>query len=188
MTQGQASIQLLLGGLLKNRQLVASMRRVMVMSLWEQVVGGLIAKKSWPEKVVDGVLTIGVTSHTWAEELHLLKPQILARYRQLLGRSALRDVEFRVGRRRARKEDGTDRQALALHPAPEVKLPTHPVPGHLLAGVSNPEVRDLLAPHFARLRAEREWKREQGWARCGTCERIYHGPRCPQCGNRPDAA
>jgi predicted nucleic acid-binding Zn ribbon protein len=136
MTQGQTSIQTLLGGLLKNRQMVASMRRVMVMSLWEQVVGQLVAQKAWPEKVADGVLTIGVTSHAWATELQLLKPQILTRYRQLLGRTILK---------------------------------------------SNPEVRDLLAPVFARLRAQREWKREHGWAHCNTCERIYHGQHCPYC-------
>ncbi|HEY3376431.1 MAG TPA: DUF721 domain-containing protein [Armatimonadota bacterium] len=188
MIQGQASIQSLLGGLLKNRQLVASMRRVMVMSLWEQVVGNLVAQKSWPEKVTDGVLTVGVTSHAWAAELALLKPQIITRYRQLLGRSALKDVEFRVGRRKAAHTDET-RHLVVLHPQPEERPTPGPVPSNLFAGVSNPEVRDLLGPVFARLRAEREWKREHGWARCGACQRIYHGAACPHCGGtHPEAA
>ncbi|MHB9133490.1 MAG: DciA family protein [Armatimonadota bacterium] len=188
MAHGQASIQGLLGGLLKNRHMVASMRRVMVMSLWSHVVGDLVAQKSWPEKVADGILTVGVSSHPWAEELHLLKSQILARYRQLLGRSAVKDVEFRVGRRKLRKEDAERVAELALHPAPEEQLPTQPVPGHLFAGVQNPEVRDLLTPMFARLRAQRDWKHEHGWARCATCQRIYHGASCPHCGGGSDAA
>jgi predicted nucleic acid-binding Zn ribbon protein len=174
-------MQSLLGGLLKNRQLVSSFRRVMVMSLWEQVVGPLVAQKSWPEKVSDGVLLVGVISHPWAAELQLLKTQILTRYRQLLGRSALKDIEFRVGRRKAQQT--TEQQRInALHPAPGEQLVAQPVPGAVLAGVSNPEVRDLLAPVFARLRAEREWKREHGWARCGGCQRIFHGVSCPHCG------
>jgi len=187
MLHGQSSIQTLLGGLLKNRQLVASMRRVMVMSLWEQVVGTPVAQKSWPEKVTDGVLTIGVNSHAWAAELETLKPQILARYRQLLGRSALKDVEFRIGRRKASRINAAD-PPIVLHPLPGEQLAPQPVPGNLFSGISNPEVRDLLAPVFARLRAQREWKQEHGWARCAACQRIYHGLTCPHCGSSPDAA
>ncbi len=182
MQYGQGSIQSLLGGLLKNRQLVASMRRVMVMSLWEQVVGALVAEKTWPEKIADGVLTVGVISHAWAEELHLLKPQIVSRYRQLLGRSALKDVEFRVGRRKARRDDEAAPRHLAVHPAPHELPPIAPVPDYLLDGVANPEIRDLLGPVFARLRAEREWKREQGWVCCDGCGRVFHGSHCPNCG------
>jgi predicted nucleic acid-binding Zn ribbon protein len=188
MAQGQASIQTLLGGLLKNRQLVSSMRRVMVMSLWEQVVGGIVAQKSWPEKVTDGVLTIGVTSHAWAAELQTLKPQIITRYRQLLGRSVLKDVEFRVGRRRAARGAFADGPPVMLHPTADEPLAREPVPGNLLSGISNPEVRDLLTPVFARLRAQREWKREHGWVRCTGCQRIFHGSNCPHCGKAPEAA
>jgi predicted nucleic acid-binding Zn ribbon protein len=159
----------------------------MVMSLWEQVVGPLVAQKSWPEKVADGVLIVGVASHAWADQLHLLKPQILSRYRQLLGRSALKDVEFHVTRRRARKEDG-ETTVPALHPMSGETLPPSPVPGEVLDGVTNPEVRDLLGRSFARLRAAREWKREHGWARCGRCQRIFNGPKCPHCGGHPDVA
>ncbi len=181
-------MQSLLGGLLKNRQLVADMRRVMVMTLWEQVVGGVVAKKSWPEKVGDGVLTIGVISHAWAEELHLHKAEILARYRQLLGRDALKDIHFHVARRKAAGETDPARGNVVLHPMTLEELPTRPVPGDLLAGISNPSVRDLLAPSFARLRAEREWKEEHGWSRCDGCHRIFHGHACPHCGGRPEAA
>lgn len=188
MIHGQASIQTLLGGLLKNRQLVASMRRIMVMSLWDQVVGTLVAQKSWPEKVADGVLTIGVTSHAWCAELETLKPQILARYRQLLGRSILKDVVFRVGRRKASRQPREGSEAAVLHPSPGERLLPEPVPGQLLSGVNNPEVRDLLGPTFARLRAQREWKREHGWARCGACHRIFNGASCPHCGANPEVA
>ncbi len=58
MAYGGASIQNLLGGLLKNKQLLSSMRRAMVMSLWPQVVGKLVAEKSWPEKIAEGVLIV----------------------------------------------------------------------------------------------------------------------------------
>ncbi|HEY3417419.1 MAG TPA: DUF721 domain-containing protein [Armatimonadota bacterium] len=181
MTQGQASLQTLVGGLLKNPKLVSSMRRVMLMSLWPQVVGELVAQKSWPEKVEDGVLIVGVVSHAWANELHMLKAQIIARYRKLLGRSILRDVEFRVTRRKARGQQEQAGMAPMLHPAPHEKLPLQPVPKDLFAGITNPEVRDVLAPMFSRLRAERDWKQQNGWARCPACQRIFHGANCPHC-------
>jgi|GEM_PF-1242889 len=186
MAHGQASIQSLLGGLLRDSRMVASMRRVMVMTMWEQVVGELVARKSWPEKVNEGVLTVGVTSHTWADQLHLLKPQILSRYRQLLGRSILKDVEFRVTRRKpARKE--TPGECLPLHPPPGEELPEDPAPAELFDGVQNPEIKAMLGPVFARLRAERQWKYEQGWARCAACRRVFHGKVCPQCGKQVEA-
>lgn len=185
MAQGQESIQTLLGGLLKDRRMLASMRRVMVMSLWDQVVGDIVARKSWPEKVTDGVLTIGVTSHTWADQLHLLKPQILARYRQLLGKSALKDMEFHVSRRKMQKDKLPE--TYSIRPLPGEELPQQPVPGQLFAGVQNPEIRDMLGPAFARLRAEREWKREHGWVRCSACHRVFHGDACPHCGGRAEA-
>ncbi|MHB9024970.1 MAG: DUF721 domain-containing protein [Armatimonadota bacterium] len=188
MSQGQASLQTLVGGLLKNPKLVSSMRRVMLMSLWPQVVGELVAQKSWPEKVADGVLIVGVVSHAWANELHLLKAQIIARYRKLLGRTSLRDVEFRVQRRKPRGQDEQAGVTPTLHPAPHEKLPLQPVPTDLFAGVTNPEVRDVLAPMFARLRAERAWKQQNGWSRCTSCQRIFHGPHCPQCQGTREAS
>ena len=175
-------MQALLGGLLKNRQLVSSMRRVMVMSLWEQVVGALVAKKSWPEKVDDGVLYIGVTSHAWAAELQLLKASILARYRQLLGRAVLKDVVFRVARRKARLTE-SDTCRIELHPGAGERLPIDPLPDTLFSGIANDEVRALLTPVFLRLRAQRAWKHEHGWSRCPECRHIVHGDSCPQCGS-----
>lgn len=185
MGHGQASIQTLLGGLLKDRRMLDSMRRVMVMSLWEQVVGELVAQKSWPIKVEEGILHVGVTSHTWADELHLLKPRIVARYRQLLGRAALKDVEFRVSRRKkeALPETGP---AVPLRPTPTERPPDQPAPGEVFARVENPEVRELLGPAFARLRAERQWKHEHGWVRCTNCLRVFHDAQCPHCGGAPE--
>lgn len=180
MEHGQAPIGTILGGLLKNRHLVADMRRVMILSLWERVVGELVAKKAWPERVDDGVLIIGVTTHAWAQELELLKPQILTRYRQLLGRAALKDVRFRVGRRR-KHEDETASAPQPLHPTRNERLSTEPVPGNLLSEIENPEVRSLLGPVFARLRAERVWKQQHGWVRCPACGRVYARAACPYC-------
>lgn len=180
MASGQASIQALLGGLIKNRQLVASMRRVMVMSLWERVVGPVVAQKSWAEKVKDNVLTVGVVSHAWASELQLLKTQILSRYRQLLGKSILKDIEFHVSRRKHRVT-AEGRAIIPLHPSPGETLPANPVPDIILSDVSNPEIRELLGPLFSRLRAKRSWKEEHGWGQCKTCHGVYYGESCTHC-------
>lgn len=180
---GQEPLHNLISGLLTNRQLVSTMRRAMVMSLWEQVVGPAAAHRSWAEKVTDGVLTVGVSSHSWAEELNLLKPQILARYRQLLGQSVLKDVLFRVGRRRTHKNDDRGK-SLALRPRALERPALQAVPVAVFDGVTNPEVRDVLTPFFARIRAERERKREDGWSRCSACSRVFNGEQCPHCGER----
>ena len=182
-------MQTLLGGLLKNRQLVSSMRRVMVMTLWDQVVGEVLSRKSWPEKMAaDGVLTVGVKDHSWAEELRLHKVQIISRYHLLLGNSALNDVNFRVSKRKSRLPIMEEKKSIILHPTPADPLPSLSEPDEMLREVTNPEVRDLLTPRFARLNAERKWKEAHGWARCDDCERIFHGATCPHCGGHPKVA
>lgn len=153
----------------------------MVMSLWEQVVGHLVAQKSWPEKVADGVLAIGVTSHAWAAELQLLKPEIIKRYQKLLGRSILKDITFRVGRRRASSRASSSETTVLLHPQAGERLPYQPVPPAVFEGVSNPEVREALTPFFSRLCSQRTWKQNHGWARCDSCHFFYYGEHCPYC-------
>jgi hypothetical protein len=105
-----------------------------------------------------------------------------------LGRAILKDVTFRVGRRKAVASATATSETVLLHPRAGEALVSVPLPTSILSGVSNPEVRELLAPVFARLCAQRAWKREHGWAHCSACNRIYHGLRCPDCALKEDHA
>jgi hypothetical protein len=46
---------------------------------WQRAVGPRLAKKAFPERLSDGVLTVRVPSSTWAQELSLLSSVVLER-------------------------------------------------------------------------------------------------------------
>ncbi len=177
----QLKLDEVLGTLLKNKRFAANLRRVMVLTMWKQVVGPLIAQKSWPVRISDGVLQVRVSSHAWCDQLHLLTPQILERYNTLLGRASVKKIEFRQGSRS--KVGVEDPHSLhPLFPPRGEAIPAAPPETDPLAHITNPEVRAALAPGFARLRATRAWKEAHGWTRCEACGKVYHlTAGCPWC-------
>lgn len=49
---------------------------------WKDTVGPLLAEKSRPLKIDNGILYVAVSNNSWMQELVLLKSKILKRYRE----------------------------------------------------------------------------------------------------------
>lgn len=65
--------------------------------VWDQVVGPQIARRARPIRIRDGVLEVRVDQPVWMQQLQLLKPRILARLNEALGKELLRDLFLRRG-------------------------------------------------------------------------------------------
>ena len=64
---------------------------------WAELVGKGIAAHSSPVGLRNGVLTVGVTSSTWAQELQFRKSVILKRLRSVVSEAVvINDVRFVV--------------------------------------------------------------------------------------------
>ncbi|MEN6444698.1 MAG: DUF721 domain-containing protein [Candidatus Cloacimonas sp.] len=50
---------------------------------WKEVVGELLASKSYPEKLENGVLFVAVQNNTWMQELILIKDEIISKYKSI---------------------------------------------------------------------------------------------------------
>lgn len=61
---------------------------------YKEIVGPQIAASSCAQMVRDGILFVACKSSTWANELTLLKPDILKKLHGALGRKAVKDVRF----------------------------------------------------------------------------------------------
>src|SRR6188474_2353318 len=48
---------------------------------WQRAVGPRLAKKTLPERLAEGVLTVRVPSSTWAQELSFLSDMVVERLR-----------------------------------------------------------------------------------------------------------
>src|SRR5436305_12355011 len=64
---------------------------------WEEAVGPMLASKSAPDRYDHGTVWVAVTGSAWAQELRMVKNQILSKLRQISGDAKLfTDVRFGV--------------------------------------------------------------------------------------------
>ena len=64
-----------------------------VVGRWREVVGDQIADHCLPEVFEDGRLVVRADSSSWASEVRLLVPQLLARLEKEVGRDVVREVQ-----------------------------------------------------------------------------------------------
>ncbi len=66
--------------------------------VWDSVVGAQIAARARPVRIREGVLEVRVEQAVWMQQLQLMKPQILSRLNERLGKAVVRDIFWRRGR------------------------------------------------------------------------------------------
>lgn len=63
--------------------------------VWDQIVGEQIASRARPKKLRKGVLEVQVDHPVWMQQLHMLKPQILARIKERIPNAGITDIYLR---------------------------------------------------------------------------------------------
>ncbi len=64
---------------------------------WPEVVGPLLAERSWPDRFSKGTVWVAVQGSAWAQELRMMKDVILERLAKRAGDDGLfKDVRFGV--------------------------------------------------------------------------------------------
>lgn len=77
--------------------LPAAATQVRLLRSWEEIVGPYLGRKTSPGKIRNGVLTVHVPSHAWAQELQLSTPVLLEKIRAVADREKVREIRFAVG-------------------------------------------------------------------------------------------
>ena len=162
-----------LDALLRSHDLAVRLRPHLARVHWAETVGAQVAGVTQVERVQDGtVLVVRVRNSVWANELSLLKEDMIRRLNVKLGGRVLTDIRF--------KASGLSKVA----PIPSA-APSGPTPGELklvpvprdVAGRVEDIVAELRDEHLrdstrrALLRAARlnGWRRGQGWLPCVRC-------------------
>jgi len=118
---------------------------------WLEIAGPLLAGNASPLKFRNGVLTIGVRNHSWAQELQMSKPALLSRINHVLGpKSPVTDLRFAVGPVEAGEPEMPPREPQAPDTAPPGPDPDG------LAAVADPEIRASLRAIHRRSRPPAE--------------------------------
>ncbi len=76
---------------LRQLELHARLRQV-----WEQNLGPLLNQNTQLIDFNRNVLYVEVATNPWVQELHFLKPRILAAMQRELGENVVKDIKFRV--------------------------------------------------------------------------------------------
>lgn len=109
---------------------------------WERAVPERVSRNARPVRVERGALIVHATTSVWAQELDMLKDELLARLRQVAPKSGIRAVRVRVGK----LPPAPPRVQVARPRAPVI--PATELPDALareLAGVGDDDVRAAVA-------------------------------------------
>jgi len=99
-----------LSSLLKNRGWDKIVRERRIFEIWDEAVGGPIARNAQPDRIERGVLIVRVRSSSWAQEMTYMKERVIARLNEKLPRPLVTDMRFIQGtidateRKRAKPE------------------------------------------------------------------------------------
>lgn len=75
-----------------------ALRGCQIMEIWGQVVPEKIKKNTAPIKVKGGTLFVATKSAVWANELTLLKKDLMDKINQAAGKKTIKDIKFQGGK------------------------------------------------------------------------------------------
>ena len=175
-TRGLSPASSAVDGFFQSQELLAALRPHMAKARWAEVVGSQVAAVTQVEAVRDGVLFVRVKNSVWANELSLLKDDMLRRLNLALGGRILTDIHF--------KASGLARNK----PAPAKILDETPtaseiariaLPGEARTritattrAIADDGLRQRVRHAMLRAAQREEWKRRHGWLPCVRCHSL----------------
>lgn len=114
---------------------------------WPEIAGPLVSRNASPLSLRNGVLTVVVRNHAWAQELRMYTVPMIRRILETVGeRIPVTDIRFSVGPLAPPEEEEAAPRTEPAHPA-------GPDPDGL-SGVPDPETRRSLRALHRRSRKE----------------------------------
>jgi predicted nucleic acid-binding Zn ribbon protein len=77
--------------------IAARLEREKAVVLWEEAVGGNIARRAKAVSVRNEILFVVVQNSAWLQELSLLKEGIIEKVNSAVGTEIVKDIVFRIG-------------------------------------------------------------------------------------------
>ncbi|MFY9115014.1 MAG: DUF721 domain-containing protein [Dethiobacteria bacterium] len=83
--------------ILRKKGLWEAVRQHETLNRWPEIVGDQIAAKTRAVKIAKEVLWIKVSDSVWTHHLVMLKPKILKKINNMLGKKMVKDIYFFIG-------------------------------------------------------------------------------------------
>lgn len=158
---------------LGSQELAQALRPHMAKARWEGVVGPQVAGVTQVEAVRDGVLFVRVKNSVWANELALLKDDMVRRLNLALGGRVITDIHFKGGglRRGAKpaekpvRELPSEADLARIVPSAEALARI----GAATQRITEDRLRARIQTALLRVARVEEWKRQHQWLPCPRC-------------------
>ena len=98
-------------------------REYQVWQVWDEVVGGALARKARPSRIQNGKLFVTVSSSVLMQELQFAKAHLRDSLNQKLGTETVKDLQFFIGQVRTVSRREPKPRQLPSPPLTEVQLP-----------------------------------------------------------------
>ncbi len=175
-TRGMAPAFGAVDSFFRDQELTAALRPHLAKAHWAGVVGPQVAGVTQVESVRDGVLYVRVKNSVWANELTLLKDDMLRRLNAKLGGRVLTDIHFKAsGLAKLKKKpasvrpDGPTDADLAKTPISKSAAAKIDA---ALAEIKDEALRGRIRQIMLRAARTEEWKRREGWLVCKRCQAL----------------
>ena len=160
-------------GFFKSQELAQALRPHLAKVHWEGVVGPQVAGVTQVEAVRDGVLYVRVKNSVWANELTLLKDDMVRRLNAKLGGRVLTDIHFKASGLAKSKKKPEVQAVIAPTDAELAKIAVSRAAASriemTLREITDDALRGRIRGIMLRAARTEEWKRRQGWQVCGRC-------------------
>lgn len=126
---------------LKGLGLAERLREADIWRLWPEVVGPAIASRAQPVRIINGNLTVGVSSGPWMQELTFLKGMIREKLNTRLEGEVVREITLKSGTVERQAPPPTDEPPRKKRLTPRQLAQI----AEQSAGISDPEAREAFA-------------------------------------------
>lgn len=122
---------------------------------WAEIVGHELARRSEPEALSEGVLTVRVTDAVWGQMIYKLQARIIPALNRTIGSSLVRRINFT---KRSRLEGPTAERARPVRDTEPPPPP--PLVAEAAKSIEEPELRELVLRSAANYLHARERRRK----------------------------
>ena len=160
------------------------MRRREAVVVWADIVGEKIASATEARDIRDGVLRVACRSSVWANELMMLKPQLLKRLSEAVGQAVVKDIRFSAERLpKIPPPPVISDEAQAVTTDPAVEAEAEAAAKAVAELVKDAELSAKIHRAVRTATLGEAWKVVQGWKKCEKCGALHNesGDLCAVC-------
>jgi len=83
---------------LQSLGLAERLRDAEIWRVWPDAVGAVVAARARPLRIINGTLTVAVSSAPWMQELHFMTGMMKEKLNEKLGAEVVREIVLKAGR------------------------------------------------------------------------------------------